>query len=128
MWTYPSNAAHDHEPLGIGGIVHLLHRDARAHLEGRAGVPGAAGVVGAQVADFVQVVRPHGQGAAAGGLGVEVVARVLDDEAQVLVAGKVDGELDLGHWMGKEAGSAWAPKCWVLHDAQPGQYGIAHRW
>lgn len=47
-------------------------------------------MVGTQVLDLIKIMRPHGQGTGPGRFGIEIMARVLDNEAQVLIAGKID--------------------------------------
>lgn len=65
-------AADDGEPGGVRGGVRLAALDAGAEGNGRAGVVRGAGVVGD--ADGLEVVRPQGEGAGAGGL-AEVAGR-----------------------------------------------------
>lgn len=77
----------------VGGLVHLARLDTSAHLKGRTLVI-RGGVAGIEL-NILQPVGPDGEGASAGRLAAEVVTGVLDDEAKVHVAGKVDGDLDL---------------------------------
>lgn len=95
--TYPGNGADYHQAPLVRGIVDLLRRDASPDLERRALGPRRGLVLRAQELDVLQVQGPDRQRATGRALGVEVVARVLDVEADVEVAGEVHRELDLGN-------------------------------
>ena len=88
-------AAHGGDTVLVSGGVQLADLDAGAQLEGGAAV--RLGLVVLDEVDLLEVVRPDGQGTGAGGLAKEVVAGVVDDEAEVEAAGEVDGELDLSY-------------------------------
>ena len=108
MATYPSDSSDDAEAQLIRLLVQGADLDAGADLEGGAGI-GPDGDVG-DVADLAEVVGVDGHGAGARGLCVEVVALVLDDQAQVCVAGEVDGQLDLGDVGGVDDVAREAPE------------------
>ena len=79
----------------LGGLVELVDLDTGADLEGGAGVGGR--LDGLDELELLEVVSPDRQGTVASALAEEVVARVLDDQSEVEVAGKVDGKLDLSN-------------------------------
>lgn len=90
------DAADDVEAEVVRGLVQVQDRDAGADLECRAPVArGPVRVAGPEVSDVPEVVRPDGERPGAGGLGVEVVTRVLDDQSEVEVPREVDGQLHL---------------------------------
>lgn len=47
------------------------------------------------ISNILQIMCPHTERVATNGLAVEVVARVLDDEADIVVPSEVNCELDV---------------------------------
>lgn len=77
----------------VGGRIELTNLDTGTELEGRAIVGRAAERL--DILDVLEVVGPDREGTGASRLTKEVVTRVMDDKTEVLVAGKVDGKLNL---------------------------------
>jgi hypothetical protein len=80
----------------VGSQVQVLDLDASTNLEGRASVAASATVVLGEL-DVLEMMCPDAQGTSTGALAKEVMASVVNDKAEVQVASKVDGELDLSN-------------------------------
>jgi hypothetical protein len=94
--AYPCNATNHLQAQVVRVLIRLQHLDSCPDLEGRTRIR-AQGELGTEVLDVVQVLRPQGEGARADAFAIEVVALILDAQTQVEAAGKIEGELDLGH-------------------------------
>lgn len=76
-------------------LVDLMSLHTSTHLDSGTLVGGA--LVVRNVIDLLEVVGPDTQSTSTGGLAIEVVASVLDDQTEPSVTGKVDSQLNLSN-------------------------------
>lgn len=91
--TYLTLTTNNGEAKLISLRINLLSLHTSTHLDSGALVSGA--LIVRNIVNVLEVVGPDTQSTSTGGLAIEVVAGVLDDQAEASVTGKVDRQLDL---------------------------------
>ena len=76
-------------------LVHLVSLNTSTHLDSGTLVGGA--LVVRNIINLLEVMGPDTQSTSTGGLAIEVMAGVLDDQTEASVSGKVDRKLDLSN-------------------------------
>lgn len=91
--AHHSFATDRHEARLAGGRIELKALNAGTSLDGRASVLDAPVLL--DDGNVLELVGADAEGSEATGLAKEIVARVLDHQTDVRVAGKVDASLDV---------------------------------
>jgi hypothetical protein len=93
--TYLALTTNNGEAKRVGLLVDLMSLDTSTHLDSGSRVAGAL-IVG-DVVNVLQVVGPDTQSTSTGGLAIEIVASVLDNQTETSVTSKVHSQLDLSN-------------------------------